>query len=144
MNRRTFALVTVFSTLLGVAGEECAAAQEDFGGLRRRLRLSEEQQEKIQKLYKDSDRRKREIDNLLKKLYRDLDKLYDQYDFDRGRVKTVSDQISEVRRRSLTLYRENEEKLRSILTRDQFERLRRITEVRRGERENKDKDRDEE
>jgi Spy/CpxP family protein refolding chaperone len=140
MNRRTFALTTLFSALLGTAGGTEAQAQDAFGGLRRRLRLSDEQQEKIQQLYRDSDRRKREIDELLKKLYRDLDKLYDRYDFDRGKVKNVSDQISDVRRRSLTLYRENEEKLRSILTREQFERLRNITQVKKGERESKDDD----
>ena len=142
MDRRTFTLVAMVSALLGPLAAERAVADGDFGGLRRRLRLSEEQREQIQRLYRDSDRRKDDIEERLKKLYSELDRLYDQFDYDRGRVRTVTNEISDVRRRSLTLYMDNEEKLRRILKREQFERLRDITRVRRGERESKDRDKD--
>lgn len=142
MDRRTFTLVAMLTTLFGPVAARRACAQDDFGGLRRRLSLSDEQQKKIQQLYRDSDRRKREIGDRLRKLYSELDRLYDRYEFDSARVRTVTDEITEVRRRSLTLYMDNEEGLRRIITREQFDRLRDITKVRKGERESKDKDRD--
>lgn len=142
MNRRTFTLLSLFSALLAPLTPKRAVAQGDFGGLRRRLRLSDEQQKQIQQLYRESDRRKRENDERLKRLYSDLDRLYDRYEFDASRVREVTDEISEARRRSLTLYMDNEEKLRRIISREQFERLREFTKVRRGERESKDRDRD--
>ncbi|MBC8137598.1 MAG: periplasmic heavy metal sensor [Fibrella sp.] len=134
--------MAMLTTLFGSVAAERAHAQGDFGGLRRRLNLSDEQQKKIQQLYRDSDRRKREIGEKLHKLYSELDRLYDRYEFDSARVRSVTDEITEVRRRSLTLYMDNEEGLRRIITREQFDRLRDITKVRKGERESKDKDRD--
>lgn len=130
--------MATLATLFGPQGSDPAAAQGDFGGLRRRLNLTDEQQKKIKTLYANSDRRKREIEERLNKLYTELDRLYDRYDFDAARVRAVTDEITEVRRRSLTLYMDNEEGLRRIITREQFDRLRDITKVRKGERASKE------
>ena len=144
MNRRTFTLLTLFSALLGPTATLPAGADrdgEEEERLLRRLQISQEQQEKIKHLYRESDRRKRAIDERLGQLYRELDTLYGRYEFDRVKVRAVTDEISEQRRQSLALYMDNEEKLRRILKREQFERLRDITRVRKGERKTKDRER---
>lgn len=123
MDRRTFALAGLLFALLSPR-RAVADNDDDDDRARKRLGITREQQNQIEALYRATDRQRRDLRTRLDTLYREMDRLYARYDFDRARARTLANEISTLRRRSLLLYTDNEEKLRRILNREQFERLR--------------------
>ena len=140
MNRRTFSLLALFVALFGpFDARRCSADDDDDRErARRRIGITRDQQRRIEAVYEDADEEKREIRRRLDDLYRDLDGAYDYYDFDRGRARNIIDQIAGLQRRILQIHADNEEKLRRILSREQFGRLR--AELRRKNRDRRDDD----
>ncbi len=140
MDRRTFSLAALALALPGIFDpRRCAADDEDDRErARRRIGITRDQQRRIEALYEDADEEKREIRRRLGDLYRDLDQAYDYYDFDRGRVRNLIGQVGGLQRRILDLHLNNEERLRRILSREQFGRLRTHLRRERGKRNDDD------
>lgn len=122
------------------ASHRCWAGRDDDDDKdersRRRIGITREQQRRIEALYKKTDGDTRPVRERLKEMQRQLDRLYDAYDFDRGLARNLGDQIAAQQRRLLTIRAENEESLRRILDRKQFGRLR--DELRRREKRDND------
>ena len=92
---------------------------------RKRLGITRVQQHLIAEHYKETDRERREIRKRLEQRERDLRRVYAVFDYDRQRANALMEEINDLRRRSMQLYANSEERLRRILTREQFQRLRR-------------------
>lgn len=90
---------------------------------RQRIGITLEQQSRIEAVYTQTDQRRRALRQQLRDLYHQLHDLYSNYHFDRNRSAALRQQIVDLHAQQLKLHEENEEKLRRILTPDQFERL---------------------
>lgn len=84
--------------------------------------VSAEQARKILRLY-DSPR-KRELIERLRRYTGQLISLYSKFDLDRATARSLVEKIHDCQLELLNLSRERQEALRSILTRDQFEKMR--------------------
>jgi Spy/CpxP family protein refolding chaperone len=91
-----------------------------------RIGISREQQAQIDKVFRDSDLLMQEIRKRNIDLSRQLYGLYDSYDFDRAQAKTIRRELLTLHKRMTDIHAENEEKLRHIMNREQFERMRAI------------------
>ncbi len=91
---------------------------------RQRIGISRDQQRQIEALYKETEGEKRKMRGWIENRYRELDRLHESYVFDRGHARNLVNIISRLQQRLLGLHLETEEKLRRILTREQFDRMR--------------------
>lgn len=99
-------------------------SEEEKERFRIRIGISKEQQAEIDKVFRESDLQMQEIRKRSGELSRQLYSLYDIYDFDRGQAKTLRRELLMLHKRMADLHAENEEKLRRIMTREQFDRMR--------------------
>ncbi|HZO91171.1 MAG TPA: periplasmic heavy metal sensor [Chthonomonadaceae bacterium] len=106
-----------------------------------RIGITSQQQKQLEALFAESKRQRQAIRSRQHALYRELRSLYDSYDFDPQRARAIREEIVAQHRRLLDLYAENETKLRRILNREQFERLRAQLKAARAERERHPHDR---
>jgi len=102
-------------------------SEEDKEKVRLRIGMTKEQQSQIEALYAQSDQQRREIGLKMRDLFRQLEEdCYEHYDFDRSKATAIRKEIVGLHKRILLLRADNEEKLRRILNRDQFRRLREL------------------
>ncbi|MGC8668163.1 MAG: Spy/CpxP family protein refolding chaperone [Chthonomonadales bacterium] len=99
-------------------------SEEERERVRIRIGMTREQQDQIEKLWMETDRKLKEIAQKMSDLRRQLFELYDTYDYDRVKAAALRRQIAALYAQRMAAFAENQEKLRRILNRDQFERLR--------------------
>jgi hypothetical protein len=75
-------------------------------------------------LFADSQKQRQALNARLRDLFDQRHAVCDVYDFDRGREHALRKEISHVYNQILKIHLDTEEKLRRILNREQFERLR--------------------
>jgi Spy/CpxP family protein refolding chaperone len=98
-------------------------SEEDKERFRIKIGATKEQQNQIDLVFKDSDVQMSEIRGKFRELSQQLYSLYDIYDFDRNLAKGIRRDLLKLHKRMADIHAENEEKLRRILTKDQFERM---------------------
>ncbi|HXG24294.1 MAG TPA: Spy/CpxP family protein refolding chaperone [Chthonomonadales bacterium] len=119
--------------LLVRGGGQRGPTEEEREKIRLRIGITKEQQTQIEQLYVETDQQRREIGRRMHMLYRQLFTLYDNYDFDRNQARAIRRELTDLHRRTLWLHAENEEKLRKILTKEQFDKLRALMREKRDE-----------
>lgn len=114
-------------------GGQRGPTEEEREKIRLRIGITKEQQAQIEQLYAETDQQRREIGRRMGELFRQLYMLYENYDFDRNQARTIRRDLTNLHRRILWIHAENEEKLRKILTKDQFDKLRALMREKREE-----------
>lgn len=99
-----------------------------------RMGITVDQQQQIEALFTETGRQMRDTMGRVRDLYQQLDAVYNDYDYDRAKVRAIEHQIMQQRRRLLTIHASNETRLRAILNRDQFARMRAMIAEMRGQR----------
>src|SRR5690348_1432026 len=120
-------LLSLLAPVLGAqrpGGPPGPPSEEEKERIRGRLGITRDQQTQIEAIFADTGRQMREIDTRMRDLYHQLYAAYDAYDFDRNQAHALRKEIAGLYRRRMALHAENEEKLRRILNRDQFDRMR--------------------
>jgi len=93
---------------------------------RMRLGISKEQQSKIEALTKETDDQRREVFTQMRDKQMALWKLYDDYKFDRDKTRELNEEIIALHRRLGEITQDSEDKMRKVLNKDQFARLRQM------------------
>lgn len=106
-----------------------------------RLGLTKEQQTQIEAFYTESDRQQRELMTKMRDLYHQLYTVYDNYDYDKNQASSIRREIGMLYKKRLTLTGENEDKLRRILNREQFDKLRALMKEQKEQRDHRMNDR---
>ncbi len=88
-----------------------------------RLGITKEQQNHIESVHAELDQKRKDLADKLWEQYRKLGTLYSSYEIDEAQTKVVRREIVSLHRRILDLHAENEQRIRRILTKDQFERF---------------------
>ena len=96
----------------------------DRENARQRLGITKEQQEQIEALWAQMDQARRESMEKLGALYMELGRAYDSFDVDEEQVRRIRRQILQLHREGLERFAQSEDRLRKILTREQFGKLR--------------------
>lgn len=96
---------------------------EEKEKVRLRIGITKEQQAQIEAAHQELDQKRKELGSKLWEEYRRLGALYSAYDFDRAQAKLIRHEIFSLHRQILDLHAQNEERLRKILTKEQFERF---------------------
>lgn len=109
---------------VGPPGFQRGPSEEEKERIRLRIGITKEQQQQIEALYMETERQKGEVFAKMRELYAQLESLYDAYDFDRNQARTLRREITRQHVQIMMIHLDNEEKLRRILTREQFEKLR--------------------
>ena len=91
---------------------------------RKEIGIRVDQQERLERLYADADKKKKAIGDQLRDLYRQRHELFDNYALDRTREKELRRKIAENHNKLLEIQFSTEAELRNILKPDQFDRLR--------------------
>jgi Spy/CpxP family protein refolding chaperone len=113
-------------SLGGVHGFQRGPSEEEKERIRLRIGITKEQQQQIEALYMETERQKGEVFAKMRELYTQLESLYDVYDFDRNQARSLRREITRQHVQIMMIHVDNEEKLRRILTREQFEKLRAV------------------
>ena len=139
-----FLVAALFAAPLPLPAQNRYDGGRDKEKARQQIGITTAQQDAIEALFADVEKQEKPIHSRLHALYHDLQTLYDSYEFDAKQARSLRDEIGTQQKSLLTLYASKEERLRRILTRAQFERLRaQMKESRdqsRHERRNKEKD----
>lgn len=100
--------------------------EEERERSRVKLGITRDQQNQIEALYDDYNRQMRDIMGKLREAYKALHTLYEAYDYDKEQARRLRREIVVQRRRTVELHATTEDKLRTILNKEQFERMRRM------------------
>src|SRR5690348_3545540 len=122
--RLTIPLVALTLTLaasIGVA--QRPQSDEEKEAARVKIGMSKEQAAQIEAMWAETDRQMKEVFSRTNDIRKQLDDLYDSYDFDRNLASRLRHEMVGLHRKRGQIFAENQEKLRRILTRDQFERM---------------------
>lgn len=98
--------------------------EEEKERFRVRIGITKEQQLEIDRVFRESGQQMGEIRKRSGDLTRQLYGLYDSFDFDRGQAKAIRRELLMLHKRMADIHADNEEKLRRIMSREQFERMR--------------------
>jgi periplasmic protein CpxP/Spy len=90
---------------------------------RRRIGLTVQQQEKVDALFKEMGQRRQPISTRMRDLYRQRHELLTVYNFDRRRERELRAEIMQLHGKMLQLHTDTDEKLRRIMTQEQFEKM---------------------
>jgi len=101
-------------------------SDEEKETIRLKIGITKDQEAKIEALHTETDQKLNDVMAKTRDLYKQLTALYDSYDFDRNQARNLRQQLTALHRRMLDIHADNEEKLRRILSRDQFEKLRQL------------------
>lgn len=101
-------------------------SEEQKEKTRLRLGITKEQQTQIEALHIENMKQHRELFSKMRDLMGQLRAYYDSYEFDQEAAKSIRKQIMSLHFHFLKLQAEFEEKLRKILTKEQFERMRAV------------------
>jgi Spy/CpxP family protein refolding chaperone len=110
--------------LLSQAGGPRIPGPEEKERMRLRIGLTKEQQAQMEAIFVESGRQVREILSKMRELNEQLGALYDSYDYDRNQARAIRRELVRLHHRWLLLHAENEEKLRRLMSREQFARFR--------------------
>ena len=116
---------------------------EEREAARQRIGITTQQQNQIEQMVTDSNRKRKDLGGALHNLYHNLGELYDNYIFDKDEEKKLRGQITDIHSKLLKLHTETEETLRKILNKDQFMRMRTEMQSHRKERHHEDSGRGE-
>lgn len=98
--------------------------EEEKARARDRVGMTVEQQQKLEQLYVEFDKTMREHMDALRDRFGKLRALYESYDIDTKQAQSIIRDISRLRGRLLSQQLDNEQRVRTILTRDQYARMR--------------------
>jgi Spy/CpxP family protein refolding chaperone len=104
-------------------GQRKPPTEAEKEAARLRMGISKEQQAGIEAIFSDADGQVKEIFTKLREQQRQLHAIYEQYDFDRNAALALRKQVNATYRRIGQMHAENEEKLRKILNREQFDKM---------------------
>lgn len=99
-------------------------SEADKEKARLRIGMTREQQQQIETLYSDADTKAREVFDQIRQKHEQLHALYDAYEIDKNRERTLIREITRLRSQALLIHSETETKVRQILTKEQHEKLR--------------------
>lgn len=108
----------------GRSGGPSWASPAERERVRVRIGLSVEQGKRIEELHADFEKQRRALMTRRRDLYTRLRSVYEEYDFDRRVADGVRHQIVAIHEEQSRLMAQNEEKLRKIVTREQFAKMR--------------------
>lgn len=119
-------------------GQPPTLSPEEREKFRQRLGISAQQQEQMDTLFNDSFKQRRVLGEKLGELFKQRSEISDVYDFDKKRDWALRRDIERIYSQLLRIHSDSEEKLRRILNREQFDRLRALrAEAMRTHRENR-------
>jgi Spy/CpxP family protein refolding chaperone len=98
--------------------------EEEKEAARKRIGMSVQQQKEIEAVFAASDAAMQEIRTRMGELMRQQWDLFGQYDFDRNAAQSLRKELLGLHRRIMLQQLENEEKIRRILNKEQFEKMR--------------------
>lgn len=90
---------------------------------RQQIGISVPQQAQLEHLYADADKKEKALEEQLHDLYNRQRTLYDAYFIDHAQERDLRKSIGQLHVQILLIHADTEEKLRKILTHDQFDRL---------------------
>ena len=93
---------------------------------RKRLGISIQQQQQIDDLYKETGARMAEVRKAMGDRQRELWDVYGNYDIDEARARSLRMEIIKLHRKMGEIHADNERRLRQILSREQFGKLREL------------------
>lgn len=99
---------------------------EEREKFRIRVGMTPQQQEQLETLFKDVHKRRSDLFNRMRELFEEREKVTDDYEFDRKREKAIRNELGQINAQLLNLHTETEEKIRKILNKEQFDKLRAI------------------
>lgn len=111
-------------------GQGRGPTEEEKEKFRLRLGITRDQQTQIEALHKSMDDTRSSYIDLSRQLYT----LYKTFDFDRSQAASLRSRINKLHKSMADIQAANEEKLRRILTRDQFDRMQAIIKEDRDKR----------
>lgn len=124
MNRHSWVFVGLLAFMMtGAALAQREPSEDEKEKARQRIGITREQQREVEVIFADARRNEGEVHVKQRELYRQLYELYDTYDFDRERAKKLRWDIGIYNRKRMLLHAETQEKLRRVLTREQFDRM---------------------
>ena len=91
--------------------------------MRLKIGITKEQQAQFEAIFTDEQKQDREIRDKERELYGQLRKMYEDYSFDRNQAMSIRRELGGLYRKRLFLHSETQEKMRKILTREQFDRM---------------------
>lgn len=89
-----------------------------------KIGLNSQQQKQLETYFAEAGKQRQAAHAKLRALFEELQGLYDSYDYDAQKARAIREEIVVQQRRILAIHAENEAKLRRILNKDQFEKLR--------------------
>ena len=105
-----------------------------------RIGLSKEQQSKLEALFKETGDQLQEVFKKQSEKRKELADIYKEYKYDKSRAATVQEELMQLRRQMTEISRRNEDRLRTIMKKDQFDRFQTLMQE---EREKRNKERGE-
>lgn len=98
-------------------------SEDEKEKMRVRMQITKEQQAQIEAVFTDEQKQERDIRTRERELWHQLYILYGQFDFDRNQALAIRKELGSLFRKRIMLHAETQEKLRKILTREQFDRM---------------------
>ncbi len=96
---------------------------EQKNALRLKIGLSVQQQAQIDAVFEEMGRQRKPISDKLRDLHKQRHELLTSYTIDRSKEKSLRAEITSLYGKLLQMHTESEEKIRRIMTREQYERL---------------------
>ena len=124
MTRFLVVLIGLFALSLSLAAPAQREPSDDEKERTRiKLGISREQQSQIESIFAESKRQEGEIHMKSREQYGLLFALYESYDFDRDQAKKVRREIGRLNYKRMQIHAETQEKLRKVLSREQFDKM---------------------
>jgi len=86
--------------------------------------MSREQQKQLEASFHDSETRMRDVMTRIRDRHKELNEVYAAYDLDRAKARGLIRELADLHRKVLESRTDNEERMRKVLTREQFDKLR--------------------
>ena len=128
MNRKLLAILGLLAiSMTGAAFAQREPSDEEKERTRQKIGITREQQKELEAALAEARRQEGEIHAKSRELYGQLFAQYDIYDFSREDAKKIRREIGKLHHRRMLIHAETQEKLRRILTREQFDRMTQLT-----------------
>lgn len=115
----------VFSLLIGGPQGPPKPSQEEEKERRRlRIGITKEQEAQLDALWNEHGPKRKEVIEKMRDALKKLGEVYDNYEFDREQARALRREIVGLHARTMLLHLEAEEKIRKILTKEQFDKMR--------------------
>jgi Spy/CpxP family protein refolding chaperone len=120
------ARTTKRQVVLAQFGQRRQPTPEEKEAWRIRVGISKEQQGRLDQLFAETDRKMSENRAKIRQAWGELNEIIGNYDFDRKTAKDKRREIWKLHWQMQEIHAQNEEKLREILSREQFARMRAV------------------